>query len=60
MKERCVNTVKCREGEEQMLESFWASNHYVAGSYDTQRDFELLNQVKKNVCTAKIRLTRLF
>merc|ERR1711988_900834 len=58
LKERCVNTVKCREGEEQMLESFWASNHYVAGSYDTQRDFELLNQEMSS--TEKGHANRLF
>ena len=42
---RCEGTVKAKEGEEAALDSFWASNHYVAGSYDTQRDFEILNQV---------------
>ena len=47
LRERCVGTVKAREGEEAALESFWASNNYVAGSYDTQRDFEILNQVRK-------------
>ena len=46
LRERCVGTVKCKEGEEETLERFWNNNHYVAGSYDTQRDFELLNQVK--------------
>ena len=45
LRERCKATVKCKEGEEALLDSFWASNHYVAGSYDTQRDFEMLNQV---------------
>ena len=44
LREKCVGTVKAKEGEEDMLEQFWAANHYVAGSYDTQRDFELLNQ----------------
>ena len=45
LRERCAGTVKCREGEEAALENFWASNSYVAGSYDTQRDFELLHKV---------------
>merc|ERR1719239_1010513 len=36
--------VKAKEGEEEMLEAFWKSNYYVAGSYDTKRDFELLSQ----------------
>ena len=26
------------------MDSFWSSNSYVAGSYDTLRDFELLAQ----------------
>merc|ERR1719449_27258 len=49
LRERCVGTVKCKEGEEETLERFWASNHYVAGSYDTQRDFEILNQEMASV-----------
>ena len=48
MRERCAGTVKAKEGEEEMLEQFWSSNHYVAGSYDTQRDFEMLNQVRES------------
>merc|ERR550532_1825256 len=44
MRERCAGTVKAKEGEEEMLEQFWTNNNYVAGSYDTQRDFEMLNQ----------------
>jgi len=44
LREKCAGTVKAKEGEEDLLEQFWATNHYVAGSYDTQRDFELLNQ----------------
>lgn len=31
-------------GEEEQYELFWSLNHYVAGSYDGRRDFELLNQ----------------
>ena len=46
MRERCAGTVKAKEGEEEILEQFWSNNHYVAGSYDTQRDFEMLNQVR--------------
>ena len=44
LREKCVGTVKAKEGEEDLLEQFWKANQYVAGSYDTQRDFELLNQ----------------
>ena len=47
LRERCEGTVKAKEGEEADMERFWASNHYVAGSYDTQRDFEILNQVSE-------------
>ena len=44
LREKCVGTVKAKEGEEELLEQFWTSNHYVAGSYDTKRDFEMLAQ----------------
>jgi len=49
LRERCEGTVKAKEGEEEMLEQFWTSNFYVAGSYDTQRDFEMLNQEMSGV-----------
>ena len=58
LRERCEGTVKAKEGEEAALDSFWASNHYVAGSYDTQRDFEILNQEMGSV--EKGRANRLF
>ena len=44
IREKCVGTVKAKAGEEATLDKFWASNHYVAGSYDTKRDFEMLAQ----------------
>jgi len=44
IREKCANTVKAKEGEEKILEDFWQSNFYVAGSYDQKRDIELLNQ----------------
>merc|ERR1712241_389469 len=44
LREKCVGTVKAKEGEEELLNQFWAANSYVAGSYDTKRDFELLAQ----------------
>lgn len=28
----------------ERYESFWAANNYVAGGYDSRRDFELLDQ----------------
>ena len=44
LRERCAGTVKAKRGEEEILEQFWAANHYIAGSYDDKKDFELLNQ----------------
>merc|ERR1712110_1046138 len=58
MRERCAGTVKAKEGEEELLEQFWNNNHYVAGSYDTQRDFEMLNQ--EMVAVEKGHANRLF
>jgi len=58
IREKCVGTVKAGEGEEQKLEEFWGANHYVAGSYDQKRDFELLNQEISK--TEKGRSNRLF
>merc|ERR1711953_1224218 len=58
LRERCEGTVKAKEGEEELLEQFWNTNHYVAGSYDTQRDFEMLNQ--EMVAVEKGHANRLF
>ena len=44
LREKCGGTVRAEKGEEEMLEQFWAANHYMAGSYDQQKDFELLNR----------------
>jgi len=44
IRSKCSKTVVAKSGEEQLLEDFWAANHYCAGSYDKQRDFELLGQ----------------
>ena len=30
IREKCINTVKAKEGEEDTLETFWSINHYVA------------------------------
>ena len=38
-----------KPGEEHMEEEFWQNNSYVAGSYDTKRDFEMLNQEMTNI-----------
>ena len=36
--------MKAKEGEDELLDQFWEANHYVAGNYDSQEDFEHLNQ----------------
>lgn len=38
-----------KPGEEHLEEEFWQNNSYVAGSYDTKRDFEMLNQEMSNL-----------
>ena len=57
LREKCVGTVKAKEGEEDLLEQFWTANHYVAGSND-MRDFKLLNQ--EMVAVEKGHANRLF
>ena len=44
-----LNFFKVKEGEEEIENSFWNANSYVAGGYDTKRDFELLNQEMTNL-----------
>ena len=34
--------MSAKEGEEELLEQFWAANSYVAGCYDESEDFESL------------------
>jgi len=60
LREKCVTTVVAKPGEEEMLESFWAVNSYVAGSYDTLRDFELLAQEIGSVEVSGSRNNRLY
>ena len=43
LREMCKETVKAKEGEEELLEQFWAANSYVAGSYDKNEDFKILS-----------------
>ena len=38
-----------KSGEEALANEFWKVNSYVAGSYDTKRDFEMLNQEMSNL-----------
>jgi len=49
LKEKCKGTVKAKDGEEDMLDQFWAANHYVAGSYDTKEDFDRLAEEMSGV-----------
>ncbi|RXG73160.1 Glucose-6-phosphate 1-dehydrogenase [Armadillidium vulgare] len=36
--------MKVKDEEQERFEEFWKLNHYVKGSYDTRRDFELLEK----------------
>lgn len=36
--------MKVRVDEQAKYEEFWRVNYYVAGGYDSRRDFEMLNQ----------------
>ena len=38
-----------KSGEESLADEFWKVNSYVAGAYDTKRDFEMLNQEMSNL-----------
>ncbi|XP_049953438.1 glucose-6-phosphate 1-dehydrogenase isoform X1 [Schistocerca serialis cubense] len=44
LQKKCEPYMKVKEGEKEKYEEFWAHNKYIAGSYDSRRDFELLNQ----------------
>ncbi|KAF4530042.1 hypothetical protein B566_EDAN016338 [Ephemera danica] len=44
LREKCHQYMKVHADETERYEEFWRLNHYVAGSYDGRRDFELLNQ----------------
>jgi len=49
IRKKCQPWLKVNSGEESLEESFWKANSYVAGSYDTRRDFELLNVEMTNL-----------
>jgi len=49
IREKCKPWFKVKSGEEQLADDFWKINNYVAGSYDTKRDFEILNQEMTNL-----------
>uniref|UniRef100_A0A1B6D356 Glucose-6-phosphate 1-dehydrogenase n=2 Tax=Clastoptera arizonana TaxID=38151 RepID=A0A1B6D356_9HEMI len=44
LRAKCDQYMKVRPDEEERYEEFWKLNHYFAGSYDSRKDFELLNQ----------------
>lgn len=49
IRQKCQPWFKVKSGEEQLADDFWKINNYVAGSYDTKRDFEILNQEMTNL-----------
>lgn len=53
VREKCSPHMKVKEAEQERFEQFWKVNHYVKGSYDTRRDFELLNQEMTKVGTSR-------
>lgn len=44
LRAKCDQYMQVQPDERAKYEEFWRSNHYLAGSYDSRRDFELLNQ----------------
>lgn len=50
---KCEQYMKVKQGEEERYEQFWSLNYYVKGSYDTRRDFELLDQEITKVSTER-------
>ncbi|CAL4123030.1 unnamed protein product, partial [Meganyctiphanes norvegica] len=53
IREKCDQYMKLKEDEKERYEEFWKLNYYVKGSYDTRRDFELLDQEITKVGTAR-------
>lgn len=43
LREKCHQYMKVKPDEAKKYEEFWKLNHYVAGSYDKQESFKLLN-----------------
>ncbi|XP_054000310.1 glucose-6-phosphate 1-dehydrogenase isoform X1 [Hylaeus anthracinus] len=49
LREKCHVYMKVKPDEQQRYEEFWKLNYYVAGMYDSQSSFEVLNnEVKKH------------
>ncbi|XP_068242449.1 glucose-6-phosphate 1-dehydrogenase-like [Palaemon carinicauda] len=53
IREKCNPYMKVKDDEQDRHLQFWSVNHYVKGSYDTRRDFELLDQEMVKVGTEK-------
>ena len=53
VREKCEQYMKVKDNEQERYEQFWKLNYYVKGSYDTRRDFELLNQEMTKVGTER-------
>ena len=49
LREKAGPWAKPTAAEAARYDEFWAANHYVKGSYDTRRDFELLEQAVAKV-----------
>ena len=58
IEEKCRPWMKMKEDEKERYDAFWKANFYVKGSYDTRRDFELLDQEMTKLST--IRANRIF
>lgn len=48
LREKCHPYMKVKSDEVEKYEEFWKLNHYVTGSYDQKKDFELLNRKLQN------------
>ena len=44
LRAKCDQYMHVKPDEQAKYEEFWRLNYYVAGGYDSRRDFELLNQ----------------
>ncbi|KZS12751.1 LOW QUALITY PROTEIN: glucose-6-phosphate 1-dehydrogenase [Daphnia magna] len=44
LRAKCHKYMKVKDDEQERYEAFWEANRYVAGGYDSRRDFELLDQ----------------
>lgn len=44
LRAKCDPYMKAAADEQPRLDAFWSLNYYVAGGYDSRRDFEILNQ----------------